>query len=357
MKRTFLLLLAAFSLSAALPAWAEKHTKNYPHAFFGVQGGGQAVLNGYNFGDVLTGTVSAYVGGQWTPVWGTRLHFNGYQSMEGIKGTGTYKFKYLTGTIDLMANLVSAINGRDNNTVDLYLIGGVGANKVWGDNWKPYYAAGLDVKNHLSPTFKLGVLMDVNFTRNVALNIELGFNRHGRHDSHVSVNMSNDWQFTGQLGVKFSFPGKEKKMVKAAEILPAEVIQPVETPAPDPAPEVKAEPKAEKKAPATIDQTLYYALSASTLEGENLQKVYRVAEWLKAHPAATATISGYSDKATGTPAINARVAEQRADNVKQALLSAGIAESRLSVKSYGDTVQPFSDNVQNRCVIVLATEK
>ena len=48
MKRTFLLLLAAFSLSAALPAWAEKHTKNYPHAFFGVQGGGQAVLNGYN---------------------------------------------------------------------------------------------------------------------------------------------------------------------------------------------------------------------------------------------------------------------------------------------------------------------
>lgn len=360
MKKLSILLIALLAMLTLQPAVAQEQTKKHPHAFFGLQGGGQAVLNGYNLGDVVTGSVGAYVGAKWTPVFGTRLHFNAYQSMEGVEDWGTYKFKYLTGTVDLMANLVSAFNHRDDNTVDFYLIGGVGANKVWGNNWRPLYTTPVDVKNHLAPTVKLGAMLDINFTRNVALNLEVDFNHHGKHDSHIDVNMSRDWQLTGLLGIKFSFPGKAKHVEPAMELIPATVVEPEPVKEVEPAPVVKPEPKPEpvKKAePATLQQTVFYTISSSTLEGENAQKINAVAQWLNQHPAATATIDAYSDRGTGNAKVNARVSEARANAVKDALIAAGVKADRLTVKSHGDLEQPFSNNDENRCVIIVAEEK
>ena len=360
MKKLSILLIALLAMLTLQPAVAQEQTKKHPHAFFGLQGGGQAVLNGYNLGDVVTGSVGAYVGAKWTPVFGTRLHFNAYQSMEGVEDWGTYKFKYLTGTVDLMANLVSAFNHRDDNTLDFYLIGGVGANKVWGNNWRPLYTTPVDVKNHLAPTVKLGAMLDINFTRNIALNLEVDFNHHGKHDSHIDVNMSRDWQLTGLLGIKFSFPGKAKHVEPAMELIPATVVEPGPVKEVEPAPVVKPEPKPEpvKKAePATLQQTVFYTISSSTLEGENAQKINAVAQWLNQHPTATATIDAYSDRGTGNARVNARVSEARANAVKAALVAAGIKADRLNVQSHGDTVQPYTDNDQNRCVIIVAEEK
>lgn len=360
MKKLSILLIALLAMLTLQPAVAQEQTKKHPHAFFGLQGGGQAVLNGYNLGDVVTGSVGAYVGAKWTPVFGTRLHFNAYQSMEGVEDWGTYKFKYLTGTVDLMANLVSAFNHRDDNTVDFYLIGGVGANKVWGNNWRPLYTTPVDVKNHLAPTVKLGAMLDINFTRNVALNLEVDFNHHGKHDSHIDVNMSRDWQLTGLLGIKFSFPGKAKHVEPAMELIPATVVEPEPVKEVAPAPVVKPEPKPEpvKKAePATLQQTVFYTISSSTLEGENAQKINAVAQWLNQHPTATATIDAYSDRGTGNSRVNARVSEARANAVRAALVAAGIKADRLTVKSHGDLEQPFSNNDENRCVIIVAEEK
>lgn len=368
MKKLSILLIALLAMLALQPAVAQEQTKNHPHAFFGLQGGGQAVLNGYNVGDVLTGSVGAYVGAKWTPVFGTRLHFNAYQSMEGVEDWGTYKFKYLTGTVDLMANLVSAFNHRDDNTLDFYLIGGVGANKVWGNNWRPLYTTPVDVKNHLAPTVKLGAMLDVNFTRNIALNLEVDFNHHGKHDSHIDVNMSRDWQFTGLLGIKFSFPGKAKHVEPAMELVPATVVEPEPVrevaPAPvakpEPAPEVKPEPAPEpvkKPEPASISETIFHVISGSDLTGENARKISAVAQWLNQHPTATATIDAYSDRGTGNARVNARVSQARANAVKAALVAAGINADRLNVQSHGDTVQPFPQNDQNRCVIIVGQEK
>lgn len=360
MKKLSILLIALLAMLTLQPAVAQEQTKKHPHAFFGLQGGGQAVLNGYNLGDVVTGSVGAYVGAKWTPVFGTRLHFNAYQSMEGVEDWGTYKFKYLTGTVDLMANLVSAFNHRDDNTVDFYLIGGVGANKVWGNNWRPLYTTPVDAKNHLAPTVKLGAMLDINFTRNVALNLEVDFNHHGKHDSHIDVNMSRDWQLTGLLGIKFSFPGKAKHVEPAMELIPATVVEPEPVKEVEPAPVVKPEPKPEpvkKSEPATLQQTVFYTISSSALHGENAQKINAVAQWLNQHPTATATIDAYSDRGTGNAKVNARVSEARANAVKDALIAAGVKADRLTVKSHGDLEQPFSNNDENRCVIIVAEEK
>lgn len=348
--------IAILSLQGAM---AER-TKSYPYVFFGVQGGGQAVLNGYNIPDVTTGSAGLYVGGMWTPVFATRLHFNGWQGCEGVKNWGTYDFKYCTATVDVMANLVSAINHRDNNTVDFYLLAGVGANKVWGSNWPTDGIVGR-VHNHAAYSAKMGALMDVNISRRVSFNVEVDAYRHGPHDRNYNVNMSKDWQMTALVGLKFSFPGKIKSL-PAEVIVPAVVVEPEPEPeiesAVEPTPVVKEEPvQTPVKVLENMRKEIFFVMRGDQAEGEDAVRLLEAIAWLQAHPTATATISGYADRATGNARVNARYAEQRANNVKDALVQAGVAENRLKVQSYGDTVQPFAENDKNRCVIIVAEEK
>jgi OOP family OmpA-OmpF porin len=64
---------------------------------------------------------------------------------------------------------------------------------------------------------------------------------------------------------------------------------------------------------------------------------------LKDNPDLKFEIDGHTD-ATGTPAHNATLSQQRADAVKAQLTTMGIDASRLSTKGFGDT-KPISDNV------------
>ena len=65
------------------------------------------------------------------------------------------------------------------------------------------------------------------------------------------------------------------------------------------------------------------------------------------------TVTGYADKGTGTPAINKVYAKKRAEDVANKLTKEhGIDAARLTTDSKGDTVQPFTENDKNRCVII-----
>ena len=90
-------------------------------------------------------------------------------------------------------------------------------------------------------------------------------------------------------------------------------------------------------------------------KGSNTIK--EIVAWMKAHPTATATITGHADAGTGNPTINAKYAADRAAAVKQALVKAGIDAKRLSSDSKGDTVMPYGDNEKSRVAIVIAAEK
>lgn len=378
MKKIKTLLVAALALFTATTAMAQEETRNYPYGFIGLQGGGQAIMNGYNFGDVLTGTGSVYGGVMINPILGTRLHLNGWSSKEGVKidGTeyGTYGFNYATATVDMLVNLVSAFNHRDDNAVDLYLIGGIGANKVWGNEYKelgiyPTQELASKVHNHVAHACRLGLAMDVNLAPAWALNLEVDANHFGNHDYAHLVNASKDWQLTAQLGVKYRFG--QARPVKAAPVVPQPVQpepapveekkpEPKPTPAPAPVVEKKPEPApvvVEQKKLETMRKEIFYLCAVSTAQEDNAKKIEEAAAWLKAHPTATATVDGYADKGTGNPEINVRYARERAQKVKDALVKAGVSASRLTVNSYGDKVQPFAENDKNRCVIIVGAEK
>ena len=51
--------------------------------------------------------------------------------------------------------------------------------------------------------------------------------------------------------------------------------------------------------------------------------------------------------------MNKNYAELRAVKVADAIKAKGISADRITVMSFGDTVQPFANNDDNRCVIVV----
>ena len=63
-------------------------------------------------------------------------------------------------------------------------------------------------------------------------------------------------------------------------------------------------------------------------------------------------VSGFCDKATGTPSYNQKLSEKRAQVVYDALLEAGVSADKLEKVANGGTENMFGSNKLNRAVIV-----
>ena len=100
-----------------------------------------------------------------------------------------------------------------------------------------------------------------------------------------------------------------------------------------------------------LKETFFYAIRLSDPTANST--IDKIVAWCNKYPTKSISISGYADKGTGNPKINQGYAKQRAEKVAKILQDRGIAASRMTVESFGDTVQPFPENDKNRCVIVV----
>lgn len=376
-----LLLTTGVAQVATAQNTEKTETRKYPSWFIGVQGGGQAVLNGYKVKDVLTPIGALQGGAYFSPALGARLQVNGWKSKEGIKNStadyGTYKFDYVGANLDVLINLTNAFSKTDDHLFNVILTGGIGINKAWGTNYKKLPGltwdgtpavrdeVGSRTHNHVAHNDRVGLILDFRFNKNWSLNLEGTANHIGSRTYAINYNAGRDWQLQALVGLTYTF-GKCKKCVKPVPV-PAPVEKPA--PAPEPKPEAKPEPKPEPKptaaptpvAPRQLAETsveIFFGLAKTEPVGVEADKVAQFAEWLRQHPTATATIKGYADAGTGNPRINKRYAEQRAQTVKDLLVNKyGIDASRLSVFSFGDTVQPKPNNDGNRVVLGVAKEQ
>ena len=131
-----------------------------------------------------------------------------------------------------------------------------------------------------------------------------------------------------------------KSQVYGKSIAPQPVVKP--EPKPEPKPVVKPEP---------LEETFFYNIRLSDPDPE--AKLNRIVAWCNKYPEKGITIKGYADRGTGNPQINVGYAKARAEKVAKALQEKGLSADRMTVSSYGDTVQPFTENDLNRCVIVV----
>ncbi len=78
-----------------------------------------------------------------------------------------------------------------------------------------------------------------------------------------------------------------------------------------------------------------------------------VADFMKTHEDVAITVIGYADRETGNPTLNEYYAKGRAENFRRDLVQRfGVDPNRIAVDWKGDRIQPFAENVRNRCVIV-----
>lgn len=364
-------MLAAAVLLAASTAQAQEAPENYvpyPYAFVTLQGGGQTTFTDYNNWKLFTPTASVSFGVQFTPVIGTRLHVNGIWNKGGICQDGVdqkYKYKYATTDLDLMVNMVNLICKGNYHPLGVYLIGGVGLNYAWGT----HEAVGLsskDIENRLSHNFRVGVMCDYKVARNWSVNLEVDGNSLSDRFNCKTSNC-DDWQLTAQLGVTYRFGLRHKvksdprsniivdpsTIGTGTEKASAGTDVAIEKPAPKPEPKPAPAPAVVKQ---DIRRDIFFDIRQTSLTSADQVKINEVAAWLKEHPEAKVTVTGYADKGTGNSVNNERFAKERAENVTKALVKKGVNKSRITTDSKGDRVQPFTENDKNRVTIIIGKE-
>jgi outer membrane protein OmpA-like peptidoglycan-associated protein len=110
---------------------------------------------------------------------------------------------------------------------------------------------------------------------------------------------------------------------------PEEVATPPAAVEPAPAPAPTVEPGV---APTTAPTaTVYFEVDQSALPAGSDTALSSVVQYLQANPGSTAVISGYHDP-TGDQAVNEELAKNRAGSVRDALVAAGIEESRINME-------------------------
>lgn len=362
MKKLFGLIALVMS-AMCVNAQTDKSDWTAPYWFVGVQGGAATTLQkGFDAMDMIVPTASVQFGRMFSPEVGLRLHGNGMWQKAGMHAYGVtdpYKTKYADGNADVLLNLSTLFGKKDYYPVNLYTVAGLGYRHQWDDTDAKnseygYFGDGNTgtPTSHNSMNERLGLMLEANIAKHWSVNAEVDYNHWGTKFDRIAHD-----QITAQVGLTYKFGFKKAKKVEEP------VPEPVPAPAPEPKPVVKPEP-APEPAPAPVEKKLesmekdvFYVINQATARGNEATKIEEAAEWLKNHPTADCTVTGYADKGTGTAAVNKRIAKRRADNAAAKLQSLGVAADRITVDSKGDTVQPFPKNNDNRVVIIVAKEK
>ncbi len=363
-----------FGVSTAVQA--QDNDEYYPHNFISVQGGAQVTLTHYDFMDLVTPQFGISFGRYFNPKVGARLHFQGYEVKGGFQesrfpglpnGDADYKFKAITGDLDLLMNMSNILSpNRSSQRFNWILLAGFGVNYGWDfDEYKGIvktmtkgnnYYVGPDQcgTKHSSFNGRFGTQFEYNFSPKFGVNLELDANY--KNDCfNLKANYDPDWQLVAMVGLTYKF-GMKKKAIDPV-VKPYEPIEnePVvkEEPKPEPV-VVKEEPKPEPK-PIVKDEplkeTFFYTIRESDPDPETT--LNKIVAWCNKYPSKGISIKGYADKGTGNPRVNVGYAKARAEKVAKSLVEKGIDRSRMTVESFGDTVQPFAENDRNRCVIVV----
>ena len=106
---------------------------------------------------------------------------------------------------------------------------------------------------------------------------------------------------------------------------------------------------------------IQFDTNKATIRSESDAQISHIAEVLKAYPKVKIKIGGYTDN-TGNANANKKLSNNRANAVKKAIASKGIAADRMDAEGYGSDHPVTSNDTpegrqQNRRIDVRVTEK
>lgn len=137
-------------------------------------------------------------------------------------------------------------------------------------------------------------------------------------------------------------PGRELLVTPCPVPAPAVPVAAASEPAPAPAPApayVAPEPAAPQK---LVLEGVNFDFDKATLRQEDIGSLDDDVEALKAWGDVNIEVAGHTDS-MGSDAYNMKLSRQRAEAVRNFLISRGVAADRLTAKGYGES-QPVADN-------------
>lgn len=375
LKNISLTVLGTVAFVAATAQPAETDDRIYP--FVGIQAGAQGTFTDYSFGKLVTPVAGFQVGQYYTPVVGSRLAFNGWRGKTASRPLDkTYGYNYMNTDLDLLINLSNAVSPRRSHKFNVVLVAGAGLYWAkYGDKMGALRKSGSEG----SFSFRGGVQFDYDLSRTVGLSLEVLAN--GLDDNfNGKKNGKIDWQGTAMVGLTYKFRPKKNKSDASTAMMAqdydggragalvtadkpdaeAEARRKAAAEAARREAEAKARREAEKPAarpaaPQEMRSEVFFTIGKAALSAADEARLGELAAWLKSHPQARVTVTGYADAGTGTAVVNRAVSQRRADSVAATLRTKfGVPASRITVEAKGDTVQPFAENDKNRVVISVA---
>ena len=391
---TVVLALTMCSVAFAQQSKSDETLEFRPHWSIGVQGGaGYTVGETNNFGKLISPAATLNFQWQFHHAFGLRLGLGGWQAKMAtvLPEEHIYPFRFGQLNADLMMDLTSLFGGFNHKRIcSTYIFAGVGgaygydnsaaaANRSYFSHyWEQKFffpvRTGLGVDFRLSEVISLGLEGNVNFYSD-------------EFNSKVGKGFSPDMHFNLLAGLKFNL-GKNtrpsqayadkvaaQEAAEAAERAAAQKAAAEKAAAEKAAAEKAAAEKAareraeaaeraaaekaaaEKAAAeraalaAANSKDLTFGIGSAYITKNSDAKIAELADFLKANPDFTVTVTGYADKQTGSSKVNFECSQKRAEAVAARLVKLGVEASRITKEYKGDTVQPFSVNDQNRAVI------
>lgn len=350
-------IITCLALGAACSLQAQDKPKENPWFMQG-QLGITYSTGGTGIGRLLSPGGSLSVGKYFSPVWGARVNIGGWVAKTPGVYSGSDSFFYGSATVDGLMNLSQLIRKYPERLFDVSVIAGIGFNRSFN------HASSFMGKLGLMGSFRLNDAIDFNVeaTANGVGDRWNGRDDHGI-DTYFNLGMGFTYKF-GRMPKCVSCISEEYPETMYSEDDMNELVNRMRQAAQADCAETRVDTVlVEKDCSPVPDKVVkgirshvQFQLGKTTIQPSQEMNIVAIADYMKQYPDANATINGYADTGTGTPQINHRLAQERAEVVRDCLVKKyGIESDRLFVMSMEGDEQPFSKNNDwNRVVIIMA---
>ncbi len=333
-----LLLIFATILVASASSYAQQKayapTKFGDHWFIQGQVGGSYTISEYHsdasFGDLVTPYAAISAGKYFSPVIGGRLQVGGWESKNffknSLEGEGTYKVKYIQTNVDGLLNLTNLFMPY-SPTRGFNLIGIAGIGYAYG-----FKDSDRNIAKTNSIVPRIGLQADFRISDAVSMNLEVDGNLYPDNFNGRVEGKKYDGMVNAMVGITYNLTKGGFKMEDVSD--PAQLkalndkvnaqrAQLDESQSeisrlrdellrkPEPQVIIEKTKEIKEQTEVLMNAVVVFRLGSSKLEKNQDINIYNAARYLKDNPQVNVIVTGYSDKRTGTTAVNQRISEHR----------------------------------------------
>ena len=317
----------------------------------------------------LTVTPNFQLGTWFSPYYGARVKLSGGTNIHTFNDNASImsRQRYVSAELNFMWNMTDYLMNYNASRVYSFIpYVGMGWAYTWDYKNMP---ESFDVPHHVnSATVDVGIIHRFRFSERAALDIEMsgklmrnksdlrtdskGYDVLGTVSASLVFNIGSKATFTEAVLRDQSEIDELNSKINAQRMEIERLAQrPAVVEHPEPTVVVKEVVREVSQEP--VNNVVLFTINKTKVELHQEVNVFNVAKYLRENPDSKVRIVGYTDKATGTAAINERLSRERAQNVADLITGKyNIDKSRVNIQWEGQTNPPFSVDEWNRAVIL-----